>query len=148
MSAEWITAADTAAMAGCSRQAVDHYVQKGLIARRYPHGRKTPSLNRTSAEEFARWWPQHVAEVEAQPRPLDQRPPPGPPDDGDVWLDSATASLVVGVSAQYLGRLAGDGRLPAARDARRNKWWFRRRDIEQLAAARAFTHRQPQAVPA
>ena len=141
MPTEWITAAETAAMAGCSRQAVDHYVRKGMIKRRYPLGRKTPSLNRESAEEFARWWPQHVAEVQAKRRPPETRPPSGPPQDGDVWLDCMTASLVVGVSAQYLGRLARAGRLPAVKDARRDKWWFRRRDVEQFAAARALALR-------
>ena len=58
---------------------------------------------------------------------------------GEVWLDSATAALVLGFSVQYLGRLALAGRVPGRRDgtSATSPWRFRRRDIEQIAAARA-----------
>ena len=65
-----------------------------------------------------------------------------PPDDGDVWLKSTTAALVLGFSPQYLGRLAAQERIPAVR--RGPHWWFRRRDVEQQAAARAFCVRVEQ----
>ena len=58
---------------------------------------------------------------------------------GDVWLSGPTAALVLGFSPQYLCRLAGKERLPAVRRGR--QWLLRRRDVEQLAAARAFTER-------
>lgn len=107
-----------------------------MIARRYPHDRKIPSLSRASVEAFAEQWKQEQA---AKQRAKAVRPSTGgPPDDGDVWLDSVTASLVVGVSTQYLGRLALQGRLPGALDKQRRKWWFRRRDIEDYAAERAL----------
>lgn len=63
---------------------------------------------------------------------------------GEVWLDSATTALVLGVSVQYLGRLALAERIPARRDAHRrgHPWRFRRRDIEQVAAARSWASRQ------
>ena len=58
---------------------------------------------------------------------------------GEVWLDTATAALVLGFSAQYLGRLAIAERIPGRRDVTRvgRPWLFRRRDIEQLAASTA-----------
>lgn len=63
---------------------------------------------------------------------------PSVDEQGEVWLDSATAALVLGCSAQYLGRLALAGRLPGRREGhgRTAPWRFRRRDIEQRAAAR------------
>lgn len=140
MRTKWITQAQAAEIVGCARQSIDRYVQAGHIARRYPLGRKTPTLDRASVEEFANWWKVHELEKQ-QRRQSGTRPPAGPPDDGDVWLDSVTASLVVGISPQYLGRLALAERLPAERDRRTKKWWFRRRDVEQFAAARAFQKR-------
>jgi hypothetical protein len=138
MPAEWITSHQAAALVGCHRNTIDRHVGLGDIERRYPAGKKTPTLKRSSVEEFAEWW--RAQELEAERRRQEQEaiPKPGPPDDGEVWLDSATAALVVGVSPQYLGRLALQERLPAARDARLTKWWFRRRDIEQYAASRAL----------
>ncbi len=62
---------------------------------------------------------------------------------GEVWLDSATAALVLGFSPQYLGRLALANRIPGRRVRGPGRpWQFRRRDIEQLAAARAFRRRE------
>lgn len=137
MPTEWITAFDAAALVGCHRHTIDRYAQAGHIARRFPSGRKSPTLNRVSVEEFAQWW--CARELEAVERRLKRDAArSGPPEDGDVWLDSTTASLVVGVSPQYLRRLARQGRLPAAATAGRPKWWFRRQDVEQFAAARAL----------
>lgn len=63
---------------------------------------------------------------------------------GEVWIDSATAALVLGYSPQYLGRLAIAERIPGRRESNTftSRWWFRRRDVEQLAAARAFRRRR------
>lgn len=60
-----------------------------------------------------------------------------PPTDGDVWLSSVTAALLLGWTPQYVTRLATHERIPAVRRGRR--WWLRRRDVERCAAARAFT---------
>ena len=61
---------------------------------------------------------------------------------GEVWLDTATAALVLGFSPQYLGRLALAERIPGRRARTIGRpWWFRRRDVEQYAAARAFGER-------
>ena len=136
MRPEWITAADAAVLVGCHPHTIYRYVHAGRIARRHPLGRRTPSLSCESVEEFAEWWRAHLAEADQRGRP--PPPPPGPPDDGEVWLDSVTASLVIGVSPEYLKRLAHAEKVPAVRDGRRQKWWFRRRDIEQFSAVRAY----------
>ena len=113
---EWITHAEAAAIVGCGLSTIDRRQRAGDIARRHVADRKVPSLNRASVEAFAEQWKREQAEKQ---QVQDVKPPDGPPDDGDVWLDSTTASLVVGVSPQYLGRLALQGRLPAALDRRR-----------------------------
>lgn len=135
---EWITLAEASALIGCSRHTVERYVGSGQIRRRYPRARRTPTLDRASVESFAAWWQERGREMEQRRR--EQRSQRlGPPQDGEVWLDSATAALVLGYSPQYLGRLALAERVPGYREGlgRPSRWWFRRRDIEQLAAARA-----------
>lgn len=137
MGAEWITQRAAAEIIGCSPGAVERYAAAGLIQRRWPVGRKTPTIDRASAEQFRPWWEAHVAEEERKRLEREARAATsGPPMDGDVWLDSATAALVIGVSAQYVGRLAASERIPATR--RRRCWWFRRRDVEQFVAVRAL----------
>ena len=143
LESEWITHAQAAAIVGCGLSTIDRHQRAGDIARRHVADRKVPSLNRASVEVFAEQWKREQAEKQ-QVQVV--KPPDGPPDDGDVWLDSTTASLVVGVSPQYLGRLALQGRLPAARDRRRRKWWFRRLHIEEYAAARALAQRHGRTV--
>lgn len=137
---EWITHAEAAAIVGCGLKVIDNRQRAGVIERRYPHDRKIPSLSRASVEVFAEQWQRQQAEARERADPA-QMPKDGPPDDGDVWLDTTTASLVVGVSTQYLGRLALQGRLPAALDKQKRKWWFRRSQIEDYAAARALASR-------
>ena len=134
---DWVTHAEAAAIVGCGLSTIDRHQRAGAIARRHVADRKLPSLNRASVEAFAERWQRELA---AKQRPK-RAPESGPPDDGDVWLDALTASLVVGVSRQYLGRLAVQGRLPAALDRGRRKWWFRRSHIEEYAAARALAAR-------
>lgn len=134
MSTEWITAAEAAALVGCHRHTIDRHVAAGRIERRYPRGRKTPSLNRNSVEEFALWWRERLAAHETRRHERLHRT--GPPGDGDEWLTCPAAALVIGVSAQYLGRIGALGRVPAVRQG--GRWYFRRHDIESLAAARAL----------
>lgn len=132
---EWVTHAEAAAIVGCGLSTIDRHQRAGDIERRHVADRKLPSLNRASVEAFAERWQRE--QTAARERAAARRGPKGgPPDDGDVWLDSTTASLVVGVSTQYLGRLALQGRLPAALDQGMRKWWFRRSHIEDYAAER------------
>ena len=128
---EWITQAEAAKLAGCSRGVIQRYAGTGRIRRRFPRDRRTPTIERASAEEFAAWWHQRQAadEEERYERTTRNRPP----DDGDVWLALPTAALVIGVSRERLRSLAVRGGIPATRRGRR--WWLRRRDVEQFAAA-------------
>ena len=132
MSSEWITAAQAATIVGCHRHTIDRHVADGRIARRYPRGRKTPSLSRESGEEFAVWWREKLADEEV--RRLERRQRTGPPDDGDDWLTCPAAASVIDVSPQYLGRIAAQAHIPAVR--RGGRWFFRRSDVEQVAARR------------
>lgn len=56
-----------------------------------------------------------------------------------MWLDAATAAAVLACTRHYVARLARRERIPATRWGQR--WWFRRRDMEQYVAARAFEAR-------
>lgn len=130
---DWITVAQAAALVGCHRHTIDRHVQAGRIRRRYPRGRKAPTLSRASVEEFADWRRQKLAAD--QERRTSRFQGNGPPDDGDVWLNCPTAASLIGVSPQYLGRIAARGVLPAARPGAR--WWFRESDIRQFVEERS-----------
>lgn len=143
MRTDWITYAQAAKLCGCSRHMIERYVAAGRIRRRYPLGRKSPTIDRGSAEDFAKWWRSRLIGQE-QRRHARANRSPRPPSDDDVWLDVAAAALVIGVSAQYLRRLASQERMPAVR---RGRLWFRRRDVEQYAAVRAFTRSADRAPP-
>lgn len=129
---EWITVAEAAAIVGCSRNTIDRHVEAGRIARRYPLGRKTPTLNRESVEEFAAWRREKLADDES--RLAERRQRTGPPDDGDDWMSCPAAAALIGVSPQYLGRVAGRGRVPATR--RGARWWFRSSDLGRATKRR------------
>jgi hypothetical protein len=60
----------------------------------------------------------------------------GPPVGGDVWFDTRTTALVLGISVTRVGQLARCGRLPCTDIAGRR--WFRRSGSECIAAARVF----------
>jgi excisionase family DNA binding protein len=128
---EWVTQARASELVGCSTKAVEYAVAHGEIRHRPHHGpRPTVDLDSGLAWGAAR----------EQARAADVARREGPPEDGDVWLDVATVGALLGCSAQYVGRLAQEGRIPAARRGRR--WWVRRHHAEQAAAVRAFAFRQ------
>lgn len=128
VTSEWITVAEAAVIVGCSRNTIDRHVTAGRIERRYPLGRKTPTLSRASVEEFAEWYRLQAAEAEA--RRVERRQRTGPPGGGDDWMSCPAAASVIGVSPQYLGRMARRGRVLAMR--RGARWWFRRRDLQAV----------------
>jgi excisionase family DNA binding protein len=132
MPGEWITVAEAAERAGCSRNTIARNVKAGRIERRYPLGRKTPTLDGQSVEEFAASWRERLAENEA--RRAASRGRIGPPDDSGEWLSCPAAALMVGVSPQYLGRAAARGLIAAHR--RGARWWFRPRDLDCFIDAR------------
>lgn len=132
----WISHAAAASIAGCSPSTIHRAVAHGAIMARQVSAPARPSLSRTSVQEFAADLAlrrQHTAQARADAE--DRRPASGPPDDGDVWLDAGTTALVLGISTTRLGQLAPAGRVPHQVRGRRR--WYRRGDIERLAAARA-----------
>jgi hypothetical protein len=84
---EWITQAEAAKLAGCSRGVIQRYAGTGRIRRGHPPGRRTPTIERASAEEFAAWWHQRQA-AEEQAR-YERSARDRPPGDGDGWRDLA-----------------------------------------------------------
>jgi excisionase family DNA binding protein len=60
-----------------------------------------------------------------------------PPADGDVWLSTTTAAAVLGVTQRTVRKRAEEGRIPFAVQSGRR--WYRRTDVEVMAAARTFT---------
>jgi hypothetical protein len=134
---------EAASLTGCPRASLYPYVQAGRIRHRDVRARRG-SLERSSVERFATWFraartEREAARARAAAAKSARKGLSGPPDVDGVWLDLSNAALVLGFSGQYLGRLAGEERVPAVRRGRR--WWFRREDVERLAAARAFESR-------
>lgn len=140
MSSAWVTAAQAAELVGCHPRTVEHYVKVGRIERRSPSTRGVPSLSRSSVEEFAHWWHDRVEAARSRRQRKERaRVQAGPPTDGDIWLDATTVSLILSCTPQAVLRMAAQERLPAVRRGRR--WYFRRRDVEVAAAARAWRTR-------
>lgn len=135
---EWVSHATAADLVGCSTSTIEQHLDE--IAHRPRFGGR-PSLDRESVEAFAVRWMKRLAEEEERARRRaeairrDQ-----PPSDDGVWLDAKTAALVIGCSEQWVTRLALVERLPATRGGSR-RWWFRRVDVEQYAAAKALARR-------
>jgi hypothetical protein len=135
---EWVSHAAAADIVGCSTSTIELHLDE--IAHRPRHGGR-PSLDLESVEAFAARWRNRLAEEEARARGrIEVIPRDQPPTESDVWLDARTAALVIGCSEQWVTRLALAERLPATRGGSR-RWWFRRIDVEQCAAARALVRR-------
>lgn len=140
----WRVAVD---ILGCTREDIPRLVEQGHIEQRPAH-RTRPSLSLASVEAYAsRYKGERVtaqrlkAEAEQQraaslrARAARNQPPP----DGEVWLDVDTAALVLGLCSSRVLQLVHAELLPAIQIGRR--WWLRRIDVEQAAAARAFLAR-------
>lgn len=134
----WISFAEAGRMAGCSANTIGRAVKRGLITQRPVTNRALPSLDRSSAMRFAetRAAAKTAAAEARTARPTRQS---GPPDDGDVWLDTRTTALLLGISITRVAQLARRGRLPCTDTGGRR--WFRRSHIEQIAAARVLARR-------
>lgn len=130
----WVSRKEAARLAGCSATTIGEAAGRGEIVSRELAGRFWPALDRVSVEA---WAEQRAAREAARARAqAPRRPVTGPPDDGDVWLDAETAALVLGFTREWVRKMARREQLPAVR--RGQQWWFRRRDVEQAAAARAL----------
>lgn len=138
----WVSYVEAARIAGCSAAMIGAAVQSGDLAHRSA-GRGDrggrASIDRDSAVAFGRRRAQELADMAAAKQSL-KSSYNGPPDDGQVWLSSSVSGLILGISAGRVHQLAAADRLPHVRVG--NRLWFRRRDIEQIAAARAFRLRQ------
>ena len=126
----WLSFADAAELFGCSEGAIKTAVNAGRLRQRDVH-RSLPSLDRESVVKLAGEWA-----ARKQRRIERAKTGTGPPDDGDVWLDMATAALVLGISRSRLSQLTQANRLPCP--TQKGRRWFRRGHIEQAAAARAL----------
>lgn len=131
----WVSFVDAGRLAGCSATTVGYAVRRGWIRQREVANRALPSLERSSVLEFAE---RRAARAWARARTRTARAARkvGPPADGDVWFDTRTTALVLRISVTRVGQLARCGRLPCTDIGGRR--WFRRSDIECIAAARVF----------
>lgn len=137
----WATYAEIEKLAGCSNGTLDRAVRQGKIeVRPEPRTRATRSLERESAERWARRWRKQRGEMGRRRDRWEERAPGSPPDDVHVWLDTPTAALVVGVTQNWLRHLARNGRAPVTRNGRR--LWWRRDLLEAFAGARSAAERQ------
>jgi hypothetical protein len=137
---EWVSWAEATRIIGCSEPTVQRLVRSGtLVTRHAPRG--VPSLRRDSVERAAREW-----QAERERRQLDRQSrmaapaKSDPPGDGDVWVPTEVAARALGLTPNRVRQLVASGRLPGTKKA--NKLWFRRRDVEIAAAAKAFKMRR------
>lgn len=137
---DWVSQAEAAALVGCSHARVPELVAEGLLVQR-PSPRGQASIGRASTVRAALAWADRQAahEVARQERAA-ARPSNAAPDDGQVWVTTATAALVMGMSRNGVGERIRAGTLPAV--LRGNRYWMRRTDVETAAAARVFASRR------
>jgi excisionase family DNA binding protein len=136
----WISWTEAAEIVGCARDLIPQLVAQGHLEQRPAH-RTTPSLCRTSVEAYAPVFAEQRAEARRHKAELQQARTERShgPADGDVWLSVETSALVLGLSPSRVLQLVHAELLPATQIGRR--WWLRRSDVEQVAAARAFHRR-------
>ena len=129
---EWVSFGAAARLIGCSTSAISYHARTGHLEQRPVTSTGSPSLRRGAVlafgEERARVLAMR-AERSARSRASE------PPEDGFVWLDTATVALLLGLSDSRVRQLARRGSLPYTQRAKRR--WFRRDHIEVIAAARA-----------
>jgi excisionase family DNA binding protein len=137
---EWVSQAGAAAIVGCSHARVPHLVAEGLLVQR-PGPRVQASISRASAEQAAQVWSDRLKVAKAaRDERVATRRSNAAPKDGQVWMTTATAALVLGMSRNGVGERIRAGTLPAV--LRGNRYWLRRTDVETAAAARAFASRE------
>lgn len=131
----WVSREEVQRLAGCTGGPVDLAIARGRIAV-WPGARRRsmPSLERESAERWAREWVERRRGAELRRQERAVKEPSGPPEDGNVWLDTATAAKIVGVTENWLSAMAASSRAPVTR--RGWRLWWRRDLVEAFAAAR------------
>jgi hypothetical protein len=141
--ARWVTHVEAAELIGCTRHNVALLVDSGELAHRIAP-RRRPSIDQEAAVAFRPVWTerQEALQQAIRERYAARRPATAPPDDGDVWVSTATAALALGITPNAVRQRVERGTLPHRRTATR--LWFRRRDVEAAAAAQAFRARATQ----
>jgi excisionase family DNA binding protein len=130
----WLSYVAAAKVVGSSPATIGNAVKAGRLEHRTGASRYFASIGRASVERFAREWQDEQAAARDR-RAARVAAISGPPQDGQVWLDTNTTALVLGVSHSRVGQLARRERLPCVKRGRRR--WFRRDHVEVIAAARA-----------
>lgn len=136
----WVSQEAAAAIVRCSHARVPELVAEGLLVQR-PGPRWRASISRESAVQAAAVWAARLkTDQDAREERRRARPTNGPPEDGDVWVTTATAALALGLTSGGVGARIRAGTLPGT--LRGNRYWLRRADVEVAAAAQAFAIRQ------
>lgn len=135
--AKWCTHVQAAALIGCTRHDVARLVESGELPHRVTAKCK-PSVDKAAAIAFRPIWKERKrARVSAaREHAKAKRSPNAPPDDGDVWLDTRTTALVLGMSPSGVRLRVERGTLPAVNTGTR--LWFRRRDVEIASSVRSL----------
>ena len=139
---EWVSWVEASRIIGCNPRTVGRLVADGHVVRRRGLGRGTPSLRRDSVIKAAGEWTAAQTENsrKAEQTRLDREARRSvPPQDGRVWLDTATTAILLGVSTARVRQLATQGRLPFTVAGQRR--WYLREQIEQIAAGRVLRRR-------
>jgi len=137
---EWVTHQAAAQIIGCSPSTVRTLARSGRIVRRHV-ARRSPSLDVRSVRAVAGEWreQQQAKRDTAIARAQAEQLRDSPPDSGHVWLRAGEAAALLGVMPTRVHQRARRGRIPCVEHAGRR--WFRRRDIEVIAAAKTFRER-------
>lgn len=137
--AAWVSLKRAQKIVGCSDRVLALLADEGLIVQRPGH-RGQASISRESAEAAALVLAHRRDQANAKRMEREAlRDRSSPPDNGTVWLSVSTTALLLGLSESGTTLRIRSGRLPATRRGRR--WWVRREDAEQAAAAKAFARR-------
>jgi hypothetical protein len=149
---EWVTWPEAAEIVGCPVSTIDWHTRTGRIQKRPRHGAR-PSLNRTSVEDFAKWWRQRqtargrqraatAERTNASPRTFtprrrrpraDKRQSRSPVFEG--WLTAQHAAEILGASPATAVRLAQHGAYPAV--LHRGRWRIDPPGLDAVAADRS-----------
>ena len=132
----WVSLKEARQIVRCSDLLIARLVDEGLIVQRPGH-RGQPSISRESAEAAAQVLAKRRERIHAKRKEREAlRGRNRPPDNDTVWLSVKTTALLLGLSESGTTLRIRSETLPATRRGRR--WWVRREDAEQAAAARAF----------
>jgi len=137
---EWVSHEVAALIIRCSPSTVRTLARSGRVVRRQV-ARRLPSLDAESVRAVAGEWraQQQAKRDKTVARAQAERLRGSPPDSEHVWLRAGEAAALLGVTPTRVHQRARRGRIPCVEHAGRR--WFRRLDIEVIAAAKTFRER-------